>query len=84
MCEKRDFSVNKHRMVTTYSNTYFEEKFGRNDFEPIDSCKDLGGSIAYITKYIEKTGERIMYTVYVFLTVSGNRVINFFHVEETS
>lgn len=62
MCEKRDFSVNKHRMVTTYSNTYFEEKFGRNDFEPIDSRKDLGGSIAYITKYIEKTGERIMYS----------------------
>ena len=59
--EKRDFSTIKHQMQTTYQSKYFLERFGRNDFEPIEPhC--LGQSIAYIMKYLSKTEERIVYS----------------------
>ena len=59
---KKDYNLNKRRMVETIGSSYFEERFGRNDFEPIDNRKDLGYSIAYLLKYIEKTGEKIVYS----------------------
>lgn len=44
----------------TVQNTYFNERFGRNDFELLTNRETLGNSMAYILKYIEKTGERIV------------------------
>ena len=40
---------------------YFTERFGRNDFEPLDEYIK-NDALAYIIKYIEKTGERIVYS----------------------
>lgn len=60
--EKRDYNTKKHRMQTTYQNTYFNDRFGRSDFEEVDSKAMLGESIAYLTKYMEKTGEKIVYS----------------------
>lgn len=48
-------------MQTINLNTYFEERFGRNDFKELDK-RLLGESLAYLMKYIEKTGERIVYS----------------------
>ena len=61
LIKRRDFSTKNHRMQTTYQNTYFLERFGRNDFEEINP-QNLSQSISYITKYIEKSGERIVYS----------------------
>ena len=61
LIEKRDYSTKNHRMQTTFQNTYFLERFGRNDFEEINQ-QNLSQSISYITKYIEKSGERIIYS----------------------
>ena len=61
LIEQRDYSTKNHRMQTTYQNTYFLERFGRNDFEEINP-QSLSQSISYITKYIEKSGERIVYS----------------------
>lgn len=61
LIEQRDYSTKNHRMQTTYQNTYFLERFGRNDFEEINQ-QNLYQSISYITKYIEKSGERIVYS----------------------
>ena len=61
LIEKRDYSTKNHKMQTTYQNTYFLERFGRNDFEEINP-QNLSQSISYITKYIEKSGERIVYS----------------------
>ncbi len=55
-----DWDSKNHRRQNTVQNTYFNEKFGRSDFELITSRETLGNSIAYILKYIEKTGERIV------------------------
>ena len=59
--EKKDYSTKNHKMQITYQNTYFLERFGRNDFEEINPYT-LAQSITYITKYIEKSGERIVYS----------------------
>ena len=62
LCPRRDYNFNKKQMVETYSSLYFEEKFGRNDFEIIDDNSLKGFAMAYIMKYIEKTGEKIVYS----------------------
>ena len=59
--EHRDYSTKSHEMQTTYQNSYFTERFGRNDFEPLDT-HSLGDATAYLIKYLEKSGERIVYS----------------------
>lgn len=61
LVEKTDYSTVSHTMQTITLNTYFEERFGRNDFKELDK-RLLGESLAYLMKYIEKTGERIVYS----------------------
>ncbi len=63
MYERRDYSTREHKMITTHPNTFFEGRFGRNDFSPIDK-RELrsGNTLSYILKYIEKTDERIIYS----------------------
>lgn len=58
---KIDYSTNNHQMQTANQNTYFLERFGRNDFKPIDK-NELNQAVRYLTKYMEKTGERIVYS----------------------
>lgn len=55
-----DWDSKHHCRQETVQNTYFNERFGRSDFELITSRETLGNSMAYILKYIEKTGERIV------------------------
>lgn len=59
--EKNDYSHKLHARRITHSNTYFERKFGRNDFDEINQ-KDFKRSVEYILKYLEKSGERIRYS----------------------
>lgn len=55
-----DYSTKLHRRQTTFSNTHFLKQFGRNDFKEI--ChRDLEHLVNYILKYIEKSGERLVY-----------------------
>jgi len=60
--EKRDYNLNTHQMQTTMQNPWFNEKFGRSDFEFIDDIRKLGNAMAYLMKYLEKTGEKIVYS----------------------
>lgn len=60
--EKSDYSFNKHRRRTTVQNTYFNDRFGRCGFEKIEGYGKLGEAVAYIMKYIEKSGEKIVYS----------------------
>ena len=65
LTEHRDYSTKAHKMQTTLQNTYFNERFGRSDFKPIDKS-GLDDAKAYLMKYIEKTGERIVYSKNTF------------------
>ncbi len=59
---QRDYSLKTHRMQETTQNTYFNKNFGRSDFERIEDEQCLGDAIHYLMKYIEKTGEKIVYS----------------------
>ena len=59
--EKNDYNFNTHSRQITHQNTYFNEHFGRSDFEPIEGRK-ISAAVAYIVKYLEKTGEKIVYS----------------------
>lgn len=60
--EVNDYSLSSHRRQVTRQNTYFNERFGRSDFEEIEDNAMLGKSVAYLMKYLEKSGERIVYS----------------------
>ena len=55
-----DYSTKQHRMQTTYQNTHFSRRFGRNDFKTIDK-NEVIQSVRYLLKYIEKSGERLVF-----------------------
>lgn len=61
LVEHRDYSTKNHQMQMTLQNTYFNARFGRCDFSPINR-ENLGEATAYLMKYIEKSGERIVYS----------------------
>lgn len=62
MEEISSYSFTTHRRQTTNQNTYFAREFGRNDFSPIEGDGDIYSGLAYIMKYIEKSGEKIVYS----------------------
>ena len=64
--EVKDYNTEKHRMQTQLVNSYFGERFGRTTFEPIEP-QELDFSLNYILKYIEKTGEKIVYSKGLFM-----------------
>lgn len=59
--EVNDFSLISHKRQVTVQK-YFNEKFGRSDFEKIEDNRKTGAAVAYIMKYMEKSGERIVYS----------------------
>ena len=55
------YSLKKCRRQNFYQNTYFAERFGRNQMDEIED-ENLAKELLYMIKYIEKTGERIVYS----------------------
>ena len=60
--EAKDYNFKSHRRTVTVQNTYFNERFGRSDFEKIEDNHRIGDALAYLMKYIEKSGEKIVYS----------------------
>ena len=59
--EVKDYSTKQHKMQTTFQNTHFLKELGRNDFKPIEILRDITQSVKYLLKYIEKSGEKLVY-----------------------
>ncbi len=62
MKEVSGYSFSEHKRKVTHENSYFSERFGRNDFDSMVSEFMLDGAVTYILKYIEKSGEKIVYS----------------------
>lgn len=62
MKEVNGYSFSEHKRKITHENSYFRERFGRNDFDDMVTEFMLDGAITYILKYIEKSGEKIVYS----------------------
>ncbi len=59
----KDYDTISHKMQTSIQSSYFNDRFGRSDFKEIyDQERRLGNALAYLMKYIEKTGEKIVYS----------------------
>ena len=54
--EIRDYSTKKHQMQVAHQNTYFLERFGRNDFKSIESKEHV---IPLIKKSVKSAVETI-------------------------
>lgn len=60
---RKDWSTSQHKMQETIANTFFEERFGRNDFEELtDADIKSGRALDYLTKYLHKTNDKIVYS----------------------
>ena len=61
--ELKNYSTRLNKMQVTYVNTFFNKKFGINDFKPI-SNEELQQSnvINYLAKYLSKQNEKILYS----------------------
>ena len=63
IAHKKEYSKRLGKVKETFSNDFFERKFGKNDFEELSIMEMKNGSaVAYILKYLRKTGERIVYS----------------------
>lgn len=62
--KKRIWSSKVKRMRSVLENVYLRERFGVNDFSSIDyeDGEEYNDCISYLLKYIEKSGERIVYS----------------------
>ena len=61
--ELRDYSTEHHKMQISHSNSFFADRFGRNDFEKLNANElKNGNALDYLTKYLYKTDERIIYS----------------------
>ena len=60
--EVRDYDTRKKRMQTIQQNTFFAERFGRNEFRPINHSSELPQMVQYLMKYIEKSGGKLVYS----------------------
>lgn len=60
--ETKDYSTKTHQMQITHQNTFFLERFGRNDFKEIINNVGVNDAVNYIIKYIRKTGEKVIYS----------------------
>jgi len=60
--EKNDYNFNTRKRQITVQNTYFNANFGRSDFDKIIDKNSLGEALGYLLKYLEKTGEKIVYS----------------------
>lgn len=61
MFEQNDYNFNTRKRQITHQNSYFNENFGRSDFEDIQNDA-LSFAVTYILKYIEKSGEKLVYS----------------------
>ena len=58
---RHDYSTKQRKIVETVSNSFFEKRFGRCDFQAITKV-ELESSLDYILKYITKQNEKLMYS----------------------
>ena len=58
----RDYDTKSHRMQVSFQSTFFNKRFGRSDFKLINTQADLSKELSYIMKYLEKTGEKVVYS----------------------
>ncbi len=61
--EKENYNFKSHKWRNTFENSFFLEKFGINDFQPISEVElACGNSIDYCIKYATKEAKSFLYS----------------------
>lgn len=60
--EHTDYNFKTHNKQVTNQNTFFNERFGRSDFNKIAHQSEVEDSVYYMLKYITKNDERVVYS----------------------
>jgi hypothetical protein len=61
--ETKDYNFKYGNMKSAMQNSFFLNRFGRNDFERLEHFElEYGNTINYLLKYMGKTDERIVYS----------------------
>ncbi len=75
----KDYNFKKHTLRTVQQSSFFLDRFGRNEMEALDGGPLFGHALAYILKYLEKTGERITCSrglfMYFYSDIQGDDVV---------
>ena len=86
LVEKKDFDTRHKKIQITFQNTFFGTKFGRADFEAIEHKFLIDETIMYMVKYIEKTGEKLVYSrglpQYIISDIMDEDIICYLDEEE--
>ena len=84
--EQKDYNTKSHKMQLIHQNTHFKSRFGRNDFKPISFEPDLMRAVNYIMKYMEKSGEKLVYSrglpTYFVSDILDEDVLCYYGVED--
>lgn len=57
------YNKKRHKRATAWRNTFFDLKYGRSDFKLLtENDVRRGPVLGYLLKYLQKTGERIVYS----------------------
>ena len=78
--ERREYSKKRGEIYTRYANTFFDDAFGKSDFQELNPILlKRGGTLKYLVKYIVKTGEKIVYSrgipAEVLLELAGSDIV---------
>ncbi|MCI8368436.1 MAG: hypothetical protein HFJ81_02240 [Clostridia bacterium] len=60
--EHKDYNFKTHNIQIINQNTFFNERFGRSDFNAINHQSEVEDSIRYMLKYITKNNEKVVYS----------------------
>ena len=60
--EHNDYDFKTHKRKVTNQNTFFNERFGRSDFNAISHQSEVEDSVYYMLKYITKNDEKVVYS----------------------
>ena len=60
--QHRDYSTKRKQWENTVQNSFFNDRFGRSDFDAIKHERQVADSVGYMLKYITKNDEKIIYS----------------------
>lgn len=60
--EHNDYSTKRHKREKSIQNSFFNERFGRSDFDKIVCSKSVSDSVNYMIKYLTKSDEKVVYS----------------------
>jgi hypothetical protein len=81
LVQASNYNSKTHCRHEYIENTFFRDTFGMNEFEAVDDTAVHNGQVVgYITKYIQKTGSRAVYSrdipEYLEMSITIDDVIN--------